>query len=413
MKRQTALLRDIGALLAVVGLLTGRPSVVAAATFVVAVWLLSNRAGRRALQRMVTTQTLSPAAVRVNQVADLAVSVTNASAWPIPLLEWSGQLAQGIEVMAREGSLITISGGRKPAVHGRYSMRRWEEVIQHVLVRSNRRGRYVFGPTYLEIRDPLGFADVDKSEASEAILTVFPALCEVPSALTMPTAPYGTRRGLPWSPPDPTRYVGIRPYEPGDSPRLIHPFASARTGTLQVKRLETEADDEVELVALASTAPYLWEGVDPLKLESLIVAAASTAYHYIHQGAAVGFSLAGSVYGQPHGFAVKPENIKDQWARIQTALAWVTPGGGTAGDLTAILGRLASRSRPGTRICVFTCFFARDWIPYVERLRRRGLRVTWVAVGGDTEFPALPGVSIVHWTPESLKLQTSEANTPV
>ncbi|MGC8486907.1 MAG: DUF58 domain-containing protein [Clostridia bacterium] len=399
MNRTIGLLRDIAILVALAGLVTGRPSVVAAAVFVIGLWFLSNIFARQALRRMSTTQRLSPHAVPINEPADLAVSVTNAYNWPVPLLEWSDQLAEGVEAEAAKTATITTSEGRRQAVYGRYSMRRWEEVTQHVTVKSGRRGRYVLGPIYLQLRDPLGVTDADKTAAASAVLTVFPSLFSVPAALTMPTAPHGARRGPPWNPPDPTRYIGVRPYEPGDSPRLIHPYASARTGALQVKRLETEADDQVELVALAATAPYLWEGIDPDRLESLISATASAAHYYITQGAAVGLSLAGSVYGQPKGVALKPQAGKDQWTRIQTALAWVTPGGGEAGNLTTTLHRLTAHARPGTQVFVFTCYFSDAWLPYIERMRHRRLKVVWVAVGDRGTWPQIPGLRLVHWTP--------------
>jgi uncharacterized protein (DUF58 family) len=400
MSRTLGILRDIAALLAAAGLVTGRPAVVAAAVFVLGVWILSNLFARQALRRMSAGQRLSPAAVPLHEPASLAVSVTNASHWPVPLLEWSAQVPDGVAAEVAPSAVVTTSEGRRPAVSGRYSMRRWEQVTQHVSVRSGRRGRYELGPVYLALRDPLGVTDADKSMPAPAVLTVFPALFPLPAALALPTAPHGVRRGPPWNPPDPTRYVGVRPYEPGDSPRLIHPFASARTGALQVKRLETEADDQVELVALAATAPHLWEGIDPERLESLIAATASTAHYYIREGAAVGLSLAGSVYGQPHGVALKPQAGKDQWARIQTALAWVTPGGGAAGDLGAVLHRLAMHARPATQVFVFTCFFSEAWIPFIERLRRRQRRVVWVAVGDRGTFPEIAGVRVVRWTPD-------------
>ncbi len=399
MNRTTEILRDIAILVAVAGLFTGRPAVVAAAVFVVGLWVISNLFARRALRYMSTTQRLSPHAVAINQLADLAVTVTNAYNWPVPLLEWSDQLPDGVEAVAAKTSMISTSEGRRPAVYGRYSMRRWEEVTQHVAVKSQRRGRYILGPIYVELRDPLGVADADKSTPASAVLTVFPALFPLPSPLAMPTARHGERRGPPWNPPDPTRYIGVRPYEPGDSPRLIHPHASARTGTLQVKRLETEADNQVELVALAATAPFLWEGIDPNRLESLISAAASAANYYILQGTAVGLSLAGSVYGQPRGVSLTPKLGRDQWLRIQTALAWVTPGGGEAGDLTRTLQRLVSHARPRTQVFIFTCYFSEAWLPYIDRMRRRQLQVVWVAVGDRGHWPQIPGVRMVHWTP--------------
>ena len=83
MSRTLGILRDIAALLA-------------AAVFVLGVWILSNLFARQALRRMSAGQRLSPAAVPLHEPASLAVSVTNASHWPVPLLEWSAQLPDGV-----------------------------------------------------------------------------------------------------------------------------------------------------------------------------------------------------------------------------------------------------------------------------------------------------------------------------
>jgi len=399
-RRHQFLVIDILILVALAGLILGRPVVVAAAAFVAGLWVLSWGYGQRAMARLAVGQKLAPQAVPIGEPADLAVTVINRFAWPIPVLDWTDQLPDWVEVTgARSGQVVTAEG-RRPTVYGRFSVGRYEEVTQHVTVTARRRGRYVFGPVYLAIRDPLGVADVDRLDESPAVLTVFPQLFPLPPALLLPTAPRGARRGPPWNPPDPTRYVGVRPYEPGDSPRLIHPFASARTGTLQVKRLETEADDQVELVALAATHPHLWEGIEPERLEALVSAVASTAHHHLLRGAAVGLALAGSVYGAPKGVNLVPRPGRDQWLRVQTALAWVMPGGGKAGDLSRALAALARRSRPGTQVFVFTCFYLPEWADAVQRLLKRGLRVVWVAVGAEGEWAMPRGIRVVSWTPE-------------
>jgi uncharacterized protein (DUF58 family) len=399
-RHHLSVIGDFLMLLALAGLFTGRPVVVAASAFVAGLWLFSWGFGRRALARITVQQQVRPWAVPIGEPVDLAVSVSNHFGWPIPVLEWSDQLPDLVEASAARTGVVNTSEGRRPTVYGRFSMGRREIVTQHVVVRAQRRGRYVFGPLYLALRDPLGVAELDRVDAAPTALTVFPQLFPLPGPLVLPMAPRGARRGPPWNPPDPTRYIGVRPYEPGDSPRLIHPFASARTGTLQVKRLETEADDQVELVALAATAPFLWQGIQSERLESLVSAVASAAHHHLTRSAAVGLSLAGSVYGSPKGVDLPPRAGRDQWMRIQTALAWVMPGGGEAGELGNALTRLAQRARPGTQVFVFTCFYLDAWTPIVRRLSRRGMRVVWVAVAPREPWPTLPGVRMVTWTPE-------------
>ena len=183
----------------------------------------------------------------------------------------------------------------------------------------------------------------------------------MPPGLARLTRPQGERIGPPWNPPDPLRVLGIRPYQPGDPRRLIHPQATAHTGTLQVKRLEPEGDAQVTLVVLAASAPFIWKGMDPAQFEALVSAAASVADRHLREGSAVGLSLVGAVYGWPRGVQLSAARGPQQWARVMTALAWVQPGGGQGHDLAPTLSSLVRRLRRGAQLVVLACFFQPGW----------------------------------------------------
>lgn len=229
----------------------------------------------------------------------------------------------------------------------------------------------------------MGWARFEQHSPDRVVVTVYPRRHPVPPGLVALIRPQAEPRGPPWNPPDPLSVAGIRPYQAGDSRRLIHPYATARAGTLQVKRLEPEGDATVELVALAAAAPFIGEGVDT----ALFEAAASVADGHLREGSAVGLSLVGSVYGSPRRVHLAPTRGRQQWARVMTARAWVQPGGGQGHDLTPTLAGWARRLRPGAQLVVLACFHRPAWEAPLRHLVQRGVPVTFGPVGPAAGAP--------------------------
>jgi uncharacterized protein (DUF58 family) len=115
----------------------------------------------------------------------------------------------------------------------------------------------------------------------------------------------------------------LRPYRPGDDPRLIHWPASAKVGTLTVRELEEDAALDTRLVL---DGP----GTDPVRLEEGLSDAASLAIHLIRTGA--GVEIAGPGLWVPRGHGRGHE------LRILAALALYAPGGGPGGVEAAPAG---------------------------------------------------------------------------
>jgi uncharacterized protein (DUF58 family) len=158
---------------------------------------------------------------------------------------------------------------------------------------------------------------------------------------------------------------------------------------------------------LAATAPHIWYGIEVDRLEALVSAAASCVDLYLAEGASVGLTVAGSVYGNPRGLTLASARGAEQRRRLMTALAWTQPGGGDAGDLTVALRRLEQRVRPATPVLIYTTFFDPAWREGVERLKRRAGRVSWVAVAFKGRRPDVPGVTVYPWTPGGLRERLS------
>jgi uncharacterized protein (DUF58 family) len=156
-----------------------------------------------------------------------------------------------------------------------------------------RRGRHRLPGLRLFTRFPFGlFAKASRPLLAQPLL-VFPALHplapdEIPAALD-PGWRDRNRRGHGAS------LRNLRPYRPGDDPRLLHWKTSARAGELMVKELEDEERPRVTLI-LEDPAP----GTPPDLIEANVSRAASLATLATRRGAEVQLLTAegGTALGQ-------------------------------------------------------------------------------------------------------------------
>jgi len=368
----------------------------AAALFALAIaadWM-----ARRTYAGLAVSHRVSRRGMAIGEEAEVWLTVDNPQPWALPAVHFEDNVPEGLTVAdpAPQGLQKLVHGS---VVWDSFFVGPSERVSHRLTVRAVSRGRWVLGRVRVWSGDPLGWARFERYAGDRPVITVYPQLYAVPPGLLSPNQPQGERRGPPWNPPDPLRVVDIRPYQIGDPLRLIHSYATARTGILQVKRLEPQGDEHLEILMLAATAPFLWQGVDADRFEALISATASVADRYLKRGAALGLSLVGTVYGSPRGVGLPPSRGATQWARVMTALAWTLPGGGQGHDLSPSLAILVRRLHPGAHLMIFACFYRTDWGPSLRRLVQRGVQVTFVAVGPNAEVPDVSGIRVFPWTP--------------
>jgi uncharacterized protein (DUF58 family) len=383
---------------AVAGAIVGVPLVTAAAAFLLVLALAAEWLAKESESSLGVIHRTNRTGVTIGEEAEVWLTVENPRPWPLPLVHFEDFIPEGLEVVDPDPKRFQKLG-QGSAIWGAFTVGPHERVRHRLRVAAKERGRWLMGPARVWSGDPLGWTQFERFPADRAVLTVYPRLYSVPKGLLSANRPQGERRGPPWNPPDPLRIVGVRPYEPGDPMRLIHPHATARTGSLQVKRLEPEGDEQLQLLALAATAPHIWEGVDADRFEGLVSVVASVADMYLQNGSALGLSLVGSVYGWPRGVNLPPGRGPEQWARVMTALAWVQPGGGQGHDLGPSLAQLSRRLKPGAHLMYFACFHQPSWTPFVRHLVMRGIQVTFVPVAMLDPVPVLPGVRVRPWTP--------------
>jgi uncharacterized protein (DUF58 family) len=312
----------------------------------------------------------------------LDITVWNRKALPLAWLQAIDEADR--RMVVRERDLAPEASGSF-ALRNAWTLAPYERVVRHFHVVAERRGVYVLGPARLEVGDLLARPAASETTPGTAGWIVRPRSVAVRMVVT--ERRWGrelrARRGLL---DDPTRYAGVRPYQPGDPLRGIHWKATARLGRPVSKRFDPARQSEV-VVALdieKPGGPWRPGGEDDL-VESLCVAAASLLRQLRGEGAAVG--LAAAAYGggsRPMAY-VAPAGSEPQLGRCLDLLARLGPL--PTASFERLLTGLVRTVRPGTSLVVLS---ARDPAPYLatlRRLERSGYPVRHLGFGPDA--PAL------------------------
>jgi uncharacterized protein (DUF58 family) len=157
------------------------------------------------------------------------------------------------------------------------------------------RGYYRLGPLRLQTGDLLGMEQRSLLVREPRHLTVYPRIVAL-EQLGLPTRSALTT--LPARTPlfeDPSRIMGVRSYQAGDSPRRIHWPATARTGSLLVKQYQPAIARETHICLDLCLRDYLLRERHTAT-EMAIVAAASLAHHIVvREGLPAGLAVVGVV----------------------------------------------------------------------------------------------------------------------
>jgi uncharacterized protein (DUF58 family) len=264
-----------------------------------------SRAGLQVSRRLERTE------MELGEAVDASVSLRNDKALPAPCVFWRDQVEPGLDVEGKTCAFETLAARSE----GRLTYR----------LHSLRRGLFRIGPAVVEASGPFGLVRRFQVEPDARFLTVYPRTVSLGEGWPLghrPIHEVPRRRSLF---EDPSRFFGVRPFQPGDGLRRIHWRATARTGAIQVKIFEPAVLAGILVAVEMGTAAYPGAGADDPerseagdpKVEAVVTAAASL----------VDFVLAGgqSVALLSNG-ADAAERYPDDWSggtfrRLEQALA--------------------------------------------------------------------------------------------
>jgi uncharacterized protein (DUF58 family) len=352
---------------------------------------------RFGLRRVQFSRRIEPSRAFPDDVVQVSLVFDNRKPLPLPWVDLGDRFPAGLDYGELELEELPEPEGMR--FSSLISARSFERVEQRVTVRCSRRGLYRFGPATLATGDPFGFSLTRLEQPETTDLLVYPRVLPV-SHFGLPAAqPFGEAPPARLVPDDPLRFLGTRPYVPGDPPRQIHWRATARTNRVQSKTYERGATAALALV-LDLAGDYLPQDKRARQdREWAISAAASLAADSLDGQREVGLLSNAPPLGGSRYLRVAPSRQRAQLTRILELLAQLIPY--APRPIGSLLLGEARRFSLGTTICVVTVAPNDELIETLWRLQRGGFGITLLIVGEATvDIPRQYGVTVHHWQAE-------------
>jgi uncharacterized protein (DUF58 family) len=308
----------------------------------------------------------------------LDVEIWNGKLLPVPLVVVDDHVTDTLRIVGRR-----LGASERPGqgtLQNAWSLLWYERVVRHLVVDARRRGVFTFGPVRLTVSDLFERGTNSEERELPAQLLVRPRTVPVRS-IDPARAPLGTTRSRRSLFTDPSRFAGVRAYQPGDPQRRIHWRATARIGKPVSRRFEPVNERHVLIAVDLQTVPgpHWLMLFDDEQVEGLCVAAASLSRRFLRDGAACGLMLGTQLAGGRRWAYVPPSSAVGQLGRIEDVLARVQPI--VSLPFEQLLGVVPRRLPPGGTLMVLG---ARDPQPYLDplrRLSRSGYAVRYLALG--------------------------------
>ncbi len=231
---------------------------------------------RRSLGRDMVEMSEMTETLELGESIESRIVLRNHKPLPALWLFWRDEVEPGLDVEGATCGFETVSGD---------GMLRSACVLH-----TTRRGLFRIGPAVIEASDPFGLVRRFWVDPDVRFITVLPRVVPLGQGQPLghrPIHEVPRRRSLF---EDPSRFLGLRDYRPGDSLRRIHWRATARSGRMQVKLFEPAVLEGVLLaveMGKAAWGPGSGEGESNPTLELAVTAAASIADLVLGGGQAV------------------------------------------------------------------------------------------------------------------------------
>lgn len=336
--------------------------------------------------RLSCRRQLSERRVFPGETIQVKLQVANRKPLPLPWVRVDDQIPQAFHCAStapgeKPGSVVI----RRTAAMLWYSSVKWKYELP-----CSKRGFYPLGPTVISSGDILGLYSRSFHADLEDHIIVYPKIfpvgpLEIPSRQPMggPKSEYRLFQ-------DPTRPIGVRDYQQGDTLRHVHWKASARRQALQVKIFEPTTTSKVALF-LSMDSFIHNDSFSEETFELGISAAASLAYQVMEKGIPAGLFVNTQKVDTCQPVSIAPSGSRDQLTDILEALAKVTAS--SCGPFENFLDKELEVLHAGTTVILI---FAKppDSLPLlIPSLKERGFRLMVFLIGEGDFLPLGEGIA--------------------
>jgi len=361
----------------VLAFLTGSDSLFYLAYVLIGVWLLTAIWMRQALADLRLERRFPERAFH-GEVVQARLVVRNQGRWPVLWLKLHESLPLELHVPNFEQCVVSLAPKERAALE--YQLK------------CQRRGYYMLGPLSLQTGDYFDLTPRREATWLAQPFIVYPRVVpltrlaqSVPSQL-----PFGNLASQRRIFEDPSRFFGVRDYQPGDSLRQINWKSSARTDQLQVKRFQPAIALNTLVILNLNDDEYALRSRVPSG-EMGIVVAASVAAHLIERRQPVGLAVLGmdAVTEQVGLQVIQPVRGREHLMRLLETLARAERASTT--PFVQSLDQASAKLGWGSTAIIVTPGSSPRLEEALLQMRRRGIHVLLVATDPLIAFHSLRG----------------------
>ena len=359
----------------VLAFLTGSDSLFYLAYVLIGLWLLTVIWMRQVLAGLRIERRFPERAFH-GEMVRARLDVRNQGRWPVLWLKLHESLPLDLHVPNFEQRVVSLASKEQVALD--YQLKCW------------RRGYYMIGPLSLLTGDYFDLTSRRQVTWPAQPFIVYPRVVPL-SRVGLPSQlPFGNLPTQQRIFQDPSRFFGVRDYQPGDSLRQIHWKSSARADQLQVKRFQPAIALNTVLVLNLNDGEYALRSRTTAS-EMGIVVAASVAAHLIERRQPVGLAVLGmdAVTQQVGLQVIPPVRGRDQLMRLLEVLARAELA--ATAPFVQSLDQASAKLGWGSTAVIITPGAGPHLEEALLQMRRRGVHVLLVATDPLTAFHAFQG----------------------
>jgi uncharacterized protein (DUF58 family) len=380
----------ISGLLVFIGLVASEGLLLVVGSMVIVIWVLARFWDRHAFLGVTHSRNLSRRRAFIGDSLEYTVTLANEKLLPLIWVDIQDVFPIALEL---PGATLRGRGSDVTRNHSiTTSLLPYQRVSWKYHLRCQARGYHRIGPVRLRSGDIFGFTAGETQFPSVEHILVYPRIVDL-RQLTLPSKhPLGETRGQQPIHQDPTRFMGLRDYQPTDPLKHVDWKATARRLNLQTKLFEPVVSLNVLIALNAATREHAWQGTSPRLFERAVTAAASVANYAADRK--YSFGLVSNAAGAYSGkwISVPFSGSASQLTLVLEALAMAGPHSLTS--LVEVLRLERGSLPPGATVALITSVVTAALAREVAEIRARGYQLIELYTGDGSPEINLPGVTV-------------------
>ncbi len=380
------------AILLFVGLVASQGILLIVGSLVLIVWVLAKFWDRFAFKKVKHSREIARGRAFVGDSVEYSVTLANDKLVPLIWVDIQDTFPRQLDL---PGATVRGTGMEVDREHRiTTSLLPYQQVTWKYNLRCLARGYHRIGPVRLRSGDIFGFTAAETRFEGVDHILVYPRVIELKELLLPTEHPLGETRGQRPIYEDPTRFFGLRDYQPRDPMKHIDWKATARRSQLQTKVFEPVVSLNVLIAVNATTAEYAWQGTNRRLFERAVTVAASVASHCAQSGFEYGLISNGVAVYSGKWLSVPFGSSSHQLGLVLESLAMAGPY--SVVSLSDVLQHERSALPPGATIVVITSILTRAMSDEISEMQARGYKVLVLYSGDGGPEIRLPGVQVYY-----------------